>query len=102
MSELDKLDLNWIDSSNEDQRELFLDALNSYLLFKKDSLDKCNLLIKENPDLKSKYLSEDEKTKLMCLSGVKQYPMRVKCATLSWHTMVSAFDEKTEEVKTEN
>ena len=51
MSELDKLDLNWIDSSNEDQRELFLDALNSYLLFKKDSLDKCNLLIKENPEI---------------------------------------------------
>ena len=24
----------------------------------------------------------------MCLSGVKQYPMRVKCATLSWHTLV--------------
>ena len=59
-------------------------------------------MIKENPELKSDYLSEDEKTKLMCLSGVKQYPMRVKCATLSWHTMVSAFDEKTEEVKTEN
>ena len=47
-------------------------------------------MIKENPELNSKYLSEDEKTKLMCLSGVKQYPMRVKCATLSWHTMVSA------------
>ncbi|GIS78145.1 MAG: hypothetical protein CM1200mP13_15040 [Candidatus Pelagibacterales bacterium] len=30
-------------------------------------------MIKENPELKSKYLSEDEKTKLMCLSGVKQY-----------------------------
>ena len=59
-------------------------------------------MIKENPELKSEYLSEDEKTKLMCLSGVKQYPMRVKCATLSWLTMVSAFDEKTEEVKTEN
>ena len=59
-------------------------------------------MIKENPELKSEYLSNDEKTKLMCLSGVKQYPMRVKCATLSWHTMVSAFDEKTEEVKTEN
>ena len=57
-------------------------------------------LIKENPELKFKYLSGDEKTKLMCLSGVKQYPMRVKCATLSWHTMVSAFDEKTGEVKT--
>ena len=59
-------------------------------------------MIKENPELKNKILKEDDKTKLMCLSGVKQYPMRVKCATLSWHTMVSAFDEKTEEVKTEN
>ena len=35
-----------------------------------------------------------KKLNLMCLSGVKQYPMRVKCATLSWHTIVSAFDEK--------
>ena len=59
-------------------------------------------MIKENPELKTKLLKEDDKTKLMCLSGVKQYPMRVKCATLSWHTMVSAFDEKKEEVKTEN
>ena len=59
-------------------------------------------MIKENPELKSENLKEDEKTKLMCLSGVKQYPMRVKCATLSWHTLVSAFDNKREEVKTEN
>jgi len=28
--------------------------------------------------------------------------MRVKCATLSWHTLVSAFEDKKEEVKTEN
>ena len=59
-------------------------------------------MIKENPELKTNLLKEDDKTKLMCLSGVKQYPMRVKCATLSWHTLVSAFDDKTEEVKTEN
>ena len=59
-------------------------------------------MIKENPNLKSNLLKDDEKTKLMCLSGVKQYPMRVKCATLSWHTLVSAFDENKEEVKTEN
>ena len=59
-------------------------------------------MIKENPELKSKNLKDEEKTKLMCLSGVKQYPMRVKCATLSWHTLVSAIDEKKEEVKTEN
>ena len=59
-------------------------------------------MIKEKPELKSENLKEDEKTKLMCLSGVKQYPMRVKCATLSWHTLVSAIDDKKEEVKTEN
>jgi nitrogen fixation NifU-like protein len=59
-------------------------------------------MIKENPGLKSENLEENEKTKLMCLSGVKQYPMRVKCATLSWHTLVSAFDNNKEEVNTEN
>ena len=64
----------------------------------KDFLD----MIKEKPELVTKSLSENEKTKLMSLSGVKQYPMRVKCATLSWHTMVSAFDEKKQEVKTDN
>ena len=50
MSELEKLDLAWIDSLNEDQHEIFLDALNSYLFFKKDSIDKCDLLIKQNPN----------------------------------------------------
>jgi len=37
----------------------------------------------------------------MSLSGVKQFPMRVKCATLSWHTLNSAMEEKKEEVNTE-
>ena len=59
-------------------------------------------MIKEKDQLNNSILHEDDKTKLMCLSGVKQYPMRVKCATLSWHTLVSAFDDKKEEVKTEN
>ena len=59
------------------------------------------VMIKENPGLKSKNLKEEEKTKLMCLSGVKQYPMRVKCATLSWHTLISAIDNSQEEINTE-
>ena len=58
-------------------------------------------MIKENPELKSQNLKEDEKTKLMCLSGVKQYPMRVKCATLSWHTLTSAIENTQEEINTE-
>ena len=58
-------------------------------------------MIKENPELKTNLLKEDDKTKLMCLSGVKQYPMRVKCATLSWHTLVSAMQNNGKEISTE-
>ena len=58
-------------------------------------------MIKKNDELNNKILHENEKTKLMCLSGVKQYPMRVKCATLSWHTLTSAINEKKNEVNTE-
>tara|TARA_B100000676_G_scaffold119706_1_gene119260 strand:+ start:773 stop:1237 length:465 start_codon:yes stop_codon:yes gene_type:complete len=58
-------------------------------------------MIKESPELKSNILKEDDKTKLMCLSGVKQYPMRVKCATLSWHTLISAMNSDGKQVSTE-
>ena len=58
-------------------------------------------MIKNNSEIKSIYLNDDEKTKLMSLSGVKKFPMRVKCATLSWHTLVSALEKKNEEVNTE-
>lgn len=32
--------------------------------------------------------------KLEVLSGVKEFPARVKCATLSWHTMHAALDSE--------
>ena len=59
-------------------------------------------MIKENHELKSNILKDDDKTKLMCLSGVKQYPMRVKCANLSWHTLVSAMENDAKQVSTED
>ena len=59
-------------------------------------------MIKEKPELTTKSLSEDEKTKLMSLSGVKQYPMRVKCATLAWHTLTSAIKNSQEEINSES
>ena len=59
-------------------------------------------MIKEKDLLENNILKEDEKTKLMSLSGVKQYPMRVKCATLSWHTLTSALDNTDQIVKTED
>ncbi len=39
----------------------------------------------------------DDMEKLRVMSGVRQFPMRVKCATLSWHTMNAAVtgDNKT-------
>ena len=58
-------------------------------------------MIKNTSEIKSKDLDEDQKTKIMSLSGVKQYPMRVKCATLAWHTLTSAIEGKKEEVNTE-
>ena len=58
-------------------------------------------MIKNTQEIKSEELDEDQKTTIMSLSGVKQYPMRVKCATLAWHTLNSAMSEKKEEVNTE-
>ncbi len=58
-------------------------------------------MIKNTSKIQSNHLDEDQKTKLMSLSGVKQFPMRVKCATLSWHTLNSAIKGKKEEVNTE-
>jgi len=63
----------------------------------KDFLD----MIKEKSNLTSNILDDDQKTKLMSLSGVKKYPMRVKCATLAWHTLTSAITNTQEEINTE-
>ena len=58
-------------------------------------------MIKEKDDINTNLLEEDEKTKLMSLGGVKNYPMRVKCATLSWHALSSALDDFQKDVTTE-
>ena len=39
--------------------------------------------------------------KLSVLTGVKDFPMRVKCATLAWHTMQAALKEDGATVSTE-
>jgi nitrogen fixation NifU-like protein len=41
---------------------------------------------------------EDERLgKLAVFAGVREYPTRVKCATLCWHTLRAALDDKTQE-----
>lgn len=39
--------------------------------------------------------------KLQVLAGVHEYPMRIKCATLPWHTLRAALDQDQETVSTE-
>jgi nitrogen fixation NifU-like protein len=39
--------------------------------------------------------------KLAVFSGVREYPVRVKCATLAWHTMRAALEGRQETVATE-
>ena len=43
----------------------------------------------------------DHLGKLTVLAGVRQFPVRVKCASLAWHTMKSAVDARDEVVSTE-
>ena len=67
---------------------------------KKIVIDFLNM-IKNTSKINSNDLNEDQKTKIMSLSGVKQFPMRVKCATLAWHTLTSAIEGNKEDVNTE-
>jgi len=39
--------------------------------------------------------------KLAAFSGVSEFPVRVKCATLAWHTLHAALEGKQEAVSTE-
>lgn len=39
--------------------------------------------------------------KLEVFAGVRAFPIRVKCATLPWHTLAAALDLRTKEVTTE-
>ena len=59
-------------------------------------------MIKTQTKISINSLNEDQITTIMSLSGVKQFPMRVKCATLSWHTLISAIDKTQEEINTES
>jgi nitrogen fixation NifU-like protein len=43
----------------------------------------------------------DNLGKLSALAGVRQFPIRVKCATLAWHTLKAALDSRDDVVSTE-
>jgi nitrogen fixation NifU-like protein len=41
----------------------------------------------------AKGLAEDDRERLDVMSGISEFPMRVKCATLAWHTYKNAVEE---------
>lgn len=43
----------------------------------------------------------DELGKLAVFAGIREFPMRVKCASLAWHTMISALNDGQKFVSTE-
>ncbi|MGE3344073.1 MAG: Fe-S cluster assembly sulfur transfer protein SufU [Vicinamibacterales bacterium] len=46
-------------------------------------------------------VDEDALGKLAVLSGVREFPARVKCASLAWHTLKAALSNTPEPAKTE-
>jgi nitrogen fixation NifU-like protein len=46
-------------------------------------------------------VNTDAVGKMAVLSGVREFPARVKCASLAWHTLKSAILDTHETAKTE-
>ena len=51
-------------------------------------------MVKNKTKITLNSLTEDQITTITSLSGVQEFPMRVKCATMVWHTFLSALDKK--------
>ena len=62
-------------------------------LTKKISEDFLNM-IKSKKNITLNSLTDNQKTTITSLSGVQEFPMRIKCATMAWHTLLSALDNK--------
>ena len=52
-------------------------------------------------NLDSQGPSEPDLGKLVVFEGVSRYPVRVKCATLTWHALRAALEKRNEVVSTE-
>ena len=61
---------------------------------KKVTEDFLNML-KKKTKITLNSLTEDQVTTITSLSGVQEFPMRIKCATMAWHTLLSEIEKKT-------
>jgi nitrogen fixation NifU-like protein len=60
--------------------------------------DRVHALVTQGP---ASGVDPDSVGKLAVFSGVWEFPARVKCASLAWHTLKSALEGKAEKVSTE-
>ncbi|MBX7258354.1 MAG: SUF system NifU family Fe-S cluster assembly protein [Candidatus Hydrogenedentes bacterium] len=47
-------------------------------------------------------IDENDLGRLSVFAGVREFPVRIKCATLAWHSMLAALDGKDAPVTTES
>ena len=69
-----------------------------------DALDFFSVLVSRltgKPEGGEKPASKIDLGKLVAFEGVKEFPSRVKCATLAWHALNSAIQNQSEPVSTE-
>lgn len=64
----------------------------------KEVFDAFHSMITRGPD---GHFNPDGLDDLAVLSGVSKYPVRIKCATLSWHTLKAALEQQVKIVKNE-
>ena len=64
------------------------------LTFTKKVSDDFLNMVKNKTKITLNSLTEDQITTITSLSGVQEFPMRVKCATMVWHTFLSALNKK--------
>tara|TARA_B110000438_G_C15631616_1_gene571275 strand:- start:100 stop:546 length:447 start_codon:yes stop_codon:yes gene_type:complete len=64
------------------------------LSFTKKVTDDFLSMLKNKTKIRLNSLTEDQVTTITSLSGVQEFPMRIKCATMVWHTLLSAIEKK--------
>jgi nitrogen fixation protein NifU and related proteins len=65
------------------------------------SVDQVNQVFERFHQLLTTDASVPDMGKLAVFSGVREFPARVKCATLAWHTMKAALENPEQKVSTE-
>ena len=53
-------------------------------------------MLKKKSKITLNSLTEDQITTISSLSGVQEFPLRIKCATMAWHTLSSVLEKKNE------